>query len=167
MKEYYKYTDDEKILKIFGKIQEFSMFSRDDMKSFMQMGKLQEYEPGELIIKQGELDSWVYFLLSGTLKVLVDDAMIGKINKRGEIFGEMGIIDGSPRSTSVQALKKSIVLGVDASLIDRKEKANDAVFCYTLYRRFAEIMAERMRTLTKENTRLRKALAQSTSANAS
>ena len=164
MKEYYKYTDDAKILGVIQKIKEFSMFSPADIKSFMAMGKVLEYEPGELIIRQGDLDCWVYFLLSGLLEIVRDGGVIGKVNKRGEVFGEMGIIDGSPRSTSVRASQKSVVLGVDASLLDRSEKANDAVFGYTLFKRFSEILAERLRALTEENTRLRKELARFKSA---
>lgn len=163
MKEYFKYSDDDAVLKLFDRIQEFDMFSRDDIKSFMEMGRLQEYEPGELIIREGEFDCWVYFLLSGYLQVLVGNAVIGTIKKRGEVFGEMGIIDGSARSTTVQVLKKSIVLGVDCSLMDREGKAGDAVFNYTLYKRFAETMAERLRALTEENSRLRAALARAQS----
>ena len=158
MKQYANIKDDARILEMFQKIKEFSVFTVDDIRSFMEMGSLREYEPGEIIIKQGDLDCWVYFLLSGNLDVIQDEHVIGKIKNRGELFGEMGVIDGSPRSTSVKAIKKPIVLGVDASLMERKEKANDLVFCYTLYRMFAEVLADRLRELTKENTRLRSEL---------
>lgn len=155
MKEYANIRDDTRFLEMFQKAKEFSMFTTNDIKSFMEMGSLREYEPGEVIIKQGDLDCWVYFLLSGFLEVIQNDNVIGKITKRGELFGEMGVIDASPRSTTVRSVKKSIVLGVDASLMERKEKANDIVFCYTIYRMFAEVLADRLRTVTEENTRLR------------
>ena len=59
----------------------------------------------------------------------------------------------------MRAVEKSLILGVDASLMDRTGKGNNAVFGYTLYRRFAEILAERLRALTLDNSRLRKELA--------
>lgn len=158
MKEFGKIQDDARVLEMFQKIKEFSRFSTQDIESFLEMGNPREYQPGEVIIKQGDLDCWVFFLLSGFLEVIQDENVIGKIKNRGELFGEMGVIDASPRSTTVQAVRKSIVLGVDASLMERKEKENDMVFCYTLYRMFSEVLAERLRSVTVENTRLRKEL---------
>jgi CRP-like cAMP-binding protein len=38
----------------------------------------------------------------------------------GDIFGEMGIIDGSARSASIQAATKSLVLAIDGSVVNRQ-----------------------------------------------
>lgn len=135
------------------------MFTKDDLRSFMEMGRVVEYAPGEMIIKKGDLDCWVYFLLSGELQVSNGMNVIRTLSKRGEVFGEMAVIDGSARSTNVSAIKKSIVLGVDASLMDSNNDANGVVFNCTLYRVFSEILAERLRELTEENTSLKADLA--------
>lgn len=75
-----------------------------------------------------------------------------------------GSSDASPRSTTVRTVSKALVLGVDASLMGQKEKENDLVFCNTLYKLFCEILAEHLRLLSEDNSRLRKELARYRSA---
>jgi len=67
----------------------------------------------------------------------------------------MGVITGSPRSATIMASsKKSLVLGVDASMVDRSLKTNDPSFAYKMYKLFAEILTSRLRNTTEENVRL-------------
>ncbi len=76
-------------------------------------------ERGEFVVRSGESTDSLYILLTGRAKVTNSDeegreiilAMLGP----GESFGEMGLIDGSPRSADVVALEASelLVLGKD------------------------------------------------------
>lgn len=76
-------------------------------------------ERGEFVVRAGESTDSLYILLTGRAKVTNSDeegreiilAMLGP----GESFGEMGLIDGSPRSADVVALEASelLVLGKD------------------------------------------------------
>lgn len=75
------------------------------------------------------------------------------------MFGEMGIIDGSPRSATIRATASSLVLGLDASFLDQKQKTSDLGFCYIVYRLFAEVLAARLRESNDENLRLCEAIA--------
>lgn len=158
MKEYHRYQDDKELLASLEKIAEFGRFSHEELESMLKMGRIARYEPGETIIKQGEFDCWIYFLLSGLLEVRRDNQPIGYIRKRCELFGEISVIDAEVRSTSVVARKSSLVLGVDASLMDRADVSDNTLFRLTLYKAFSEIMAERIRKLTEENAKLRAVL---------
>ena len=103
----------------------------------------------------GDYDCWMYILLKGSVNIVKDDKIIRKLQRNGDIFGEMGIIDGSPRSASIVAAKECLVLGIDGSIIDRCLNDNNVVFCYTIYRIFSEVLAARLRDTTTENTKLR------------
>ena len=72
-----------------------------------------------MIIKEGDLDPWLYFLLSGKLRISKEGMEIVTIDKKGEIFGEMRIIDSMKRSASVFAVGKTICLAVDTSAKNR------------------------------------------------
>jgi len=164
--------DKDKVVQLLKKIDRFSAFSDSDLKSLTGMVKLREYKAGEILIKEGEFDCWVYFLIYGLLeivkdgKVIKDRKIVSTLKRNGDLFGEMGVIDGSPRSASIRAIKDSLVIGLDASLIDRKIKTNETVFCYTIYRIFAEVLAARLRIMTEDNIRLKERIISLTQVNA-
>jgi CRP-like cAMP-binding protein len=81
----------------------------------LRLSKIREYEDGELIIREGDKDPWLYFLLSGSLRIRKNGIEIGRIDQEGEIFGEMRIIDSLTRSASVYADGHTICLCVDTS----------------------------------------------------
>lgn len=64
---------------------------------------------GQAVVHAGDQPDYVYFVLTGNLKVLVSDEdgreVILTILGQGEIFGEMGIFDEQPRSASVVAVQ--------------------------------------------------------------
>jgi len=60
------------------------------------------YEPGDVIIEQGERADFVFNLTSGIADVLVDDVIVGRISE-GEIFGAMAALTHADRSATVKA----------------------------------------------------------------
>lgn len=159
MKHYTSTDTDTHIVEILQGTGKFDLFNEDQIKDFLQSGRLLDCAPGETIIEDGEYDCWVYFLISGHLEILKENKVIGHLKRNGDMFGEIGIIDGSPRTASVRAATQSMVLGIDASIIDNKLKTNDLLFCYSIYRLFAEVLAARFRNTLSENTRLQQSLA--------
>lgn len=155
MRESSYLKDNQKILEKLKEIKFFKPFNDEDLHSFLDLGKLKEYDPGEIIIQEGEFDCWVYFLLSGQIEIIKNGKVMGILKRKGEIFGEMGVVDGSPRSATIRAAAKSLTLSVDGSLMDRKYKENELTFSYTVFRLFSEVLAHRLRITTEENTRLK------------
>lgn len=127
-----------------------SAFSEEELKGLLELSRIRKYEPGELILEEGFFDSWIYFLISGKVKIVKHGEDVSVLKRVGDIFGEMSIIDGSPRSASVYAVDKTVCLATDASYIDRLSDNDRIAFCYILYRIFSEILAERLRSTTEE-----------------
>ena len=155
MKEIVFGRNDDRLIHILRKLKKFEKFSDEDLQTFQQLARIRECMAGEVLIREGEYDSWVYFLIIGVLEIVKGDKVIGTLDRSGDIFGEMGVIDGSPRSASVRALENSLVLGLDAALLDRTMKTSEVFFSYSIYRLFSEVLAKRLRETTEENTRLR------------
>lgn len=128
-------------------------FEAKSLGRLLRLSKIREYEDGERIIKEGDFDPWLYFLLSGKIRITKEDLEIGTIDTKGEIFGEMRIIDSLSRSASVYAVGKTICLAVDTAAKRRlsAESTQDEKldFLLLLYRIFAEYMSIRLR-LTNE-----------------
>ncbi len=72
-----------------------------------------EIKAGELALRAGDRGDTAYFILSGAVEVFVErdgrNVTLAQLGK-GEIFGEMAVIDPGPRSASVRALKDTICI---------------------------------------------------------
>jgi CRP-like cAMP-binding protein len=79
---------------------------------------------------------------------------IGTMDEKGEIFGEMRIVDSLSRSASVHAIGKTMCLAVDTSAKRRlsADSSQDEKldFLLLLYRIFAEFMSIRLRATNEE-----------------
>ena len=153
------------IIQKLKSIPTLNLFSEVDLKGILNLSKMVTYDAGEYIIKEGQYDNWMYFLLTGRVGIQKQGETISILQRKGDIFGEMGIIDGSPRSASIVAVSESTCLAVDISYMDRLKGHDRVSFTAILYRIFAEILASRLRAADKkwlsereENARLRKEL---------
>ncbi len=129
-------------------------FETKSLQKLLRLSKIREYEDGERIIREGDLDPWLYFLLAGKIRITKEGLEINTIGKKGEIFGEMRIIDSMKRSASVYAVGKTICLAVDTSAKNRfsaQDPTSEKLdFLLLLYRIFAEFMSIRLRATNEE-----------------
>ena len=146
--EYLK--DNLKYVERLKKIPSLEDFSEKDLQGILEMSKLRQYEPGEVILKEGGFDSCIFFLMSGKIKVVKNDETLSILKRTGDVFGEMGIIDGSPRSASIYAIDKAVCLATDASYIDRVSGNDRFIFSSILYRVFSQILVNRLRMTSEE-----------------
>jgi len=125
-------------------------FEDDDLQELLQLAKLMEYDPGDLILEEGSEDNWIFYLVSGKAKIVKNGKDLVVLRRIGDVFGEMGIIDGTVRSASVQAIDKTVCLATDISIIDQMPREKRSNFKYIIFRGFAEILANRLRETTDE-----------------
>lgn len=68
----------------------------------------EEFDPGEVIFRQGDLGRDVYVIRSGTVEVLVKgpDGSEGVLRRLGpgECFGEMALLGKAPRSATIRTV---------------------------------------------------------------
>ena len=129
-------------------------FETKSLQKLLRLSKIREYEDGEVIIQEGDQDPWLYILLSGKIRISKEDLEINTIDKKGEIFGEMRVIDFMKRSASVVAVGKTVCLAVDTSAKNRisaQDPTDEKLdFLLLLYRIFAEYMSIRLRVTNEE-----------------
>jgi CRP/FNR family cyclic AMP-dependent transcriptional regulator len=68
--------------------------------------------PGDVIFKDGDAPDKMYVVVSGEVEIQLGDAVIETVPEGGT-FGEMALIDGSPRSATVVAKTESEVAAID------------------------------------------------------
>lgn len=88
-------------------------------ETLLQHSRIIRFEPGEVVLRCGEKDSWLYFLLKGQLAVYVDDDLnspaINYITP-GEVFGDLAMLVDDLRTATLVAdtnSKQIIALSTD------------------------------------------------------
>ena len=138
--------DDIRNIQKLLEIRALKHFETKELANLLKLSKVRQYEDGEVIIQQGSTDHWLYFLLSGKIRVIKDKVEIGSTDRQGEIFGEMRIIDGLSRSASVFAQGRTICLAVNTAAKNRLPTDEEASNLLTLlYKMAAEVVSIRLR----------------------
>jgi CRP/FNR family cyclic AMP-dependent transcriptional regulator len=145
----------KKLVEDLKKIPTLKPFSDRDLYKLLQMSKIKKYTAGDLICKEGAHDSWIYFLTNGKVQIVKKGKQLSVLSERGEVFGEMGAIDCSPRSASVYALETTVCLATDAFYIKKLEGQERIDFGFILYQIFSEILAARLRVTNLELVKAR------------
>lgn len=71
----------------------------------------QYFNPGEIIIEQGDRADYVFSLFEGEAEVLVDKVVVGNISE-GEIIGALAVLTEQRRSATVRAKQRCAVVKV-------------------------------------------------------
>lgn len=94
----------------------FSGMGRSSLMRLSQKVKVQKYDPNEVIVRRGEQGDSMFILAQGDVQVLlrggIGDALRIIPLHVGEVFGEMGLLTGNPRSADIVSLSKSVCLEI-------------------------------------------------------
>ncbi|MEB3831660.1 Crp/Fnr family transcriptional regulator [Phormidium sp. CCY1219] len=95
----------------------FSAANPETLEWLLSVAVEHEYPAGRAVLMEDAWGNAVYFVVSGWVKVrrlYGDNVVTLAILGRGDFFGEMAILDESPRSTDVIALSPVQLLSVSA-----------------------------------------------------
>lgn len=78
-----------------------------ERRALRQTGVARDYAAGQTILHSAAVERWVAVLLSGTVRVVGERhgrRAVLAVRHAGDILGELSLIDGRPRSASVEAV---------------------------------------------------------------
>ncbi len=96
----------------------FRPLTTRELERLVEGATEQTYAAGQAIVGEGELDDHVFVVLAGRVRVVesMPDtpavAVLGGLAE-GEVFGELSVLTGRPRSASVVALERTRCLTLD------------------------------------------------------
>lgn len=98
---------------VLAEIPLFQALSQEGIVAAARAGLSRIYAPGQIICHQGDPGDHLYAVIEGLVKIVFTsergDEMVLNILGPEEIFGELALLDGSPRSASVVSLKSTSV----------------------------------------------------------
>ena len=150
MKETDFLAENQRVLNDIKKLEIFEPFTDDELRNLVAMSKIRKYNPEEVIFEQGSADTWLYFLIYGQVRLMKDNRSVALLQRRGDIFGEMGAIACAPRSASAKAVGETVCLATDIYYIEQLAGTEKLAFGYVIYRVFSTVLADRLRSTTDE-----------------
>ncbi len=133
-------------------------FDDNDLKELLRISKIVRYAPKELIVDESSYDGWIYYLISGRVRIVKAGNELAVLQRTGDVFGEVGKMGRGDLSVSVYALDEATCLKIDISSVDGLPNENRWVFRYVIYRGFAEVLAKRLRITTEKYLSAKKEL---------
>ena len=76
----------------------------------------QEFAAGQRIFEKGDLGTSMYVIVSGKVRVHLDDRELTVLGER-QVFGELALLDPEPRSASVTAIEPTLLFKISQSAI--------------------------------------------------
>ncbi|CAB1060809.1 hypothetical protein D1BOALGB6SA_5576 [Olavius sp. associated proteobacterium Delta 1] len=152
----------------FNELQDRPLFIGVDgeaFNKFAQVATYQEYQPGGVIIKEGEqkdallvIEKGQVEVFKGDLSLYADDQKIATLSGdrkfgdmfRGDVLGEMSLIDAEPASATVRAVTKVGIWSIDRvdfAAVLRKDLTTYIVVITNI----ARILSRRLRDAGKIN----------------
>jgi CRP-like cAMP-binding protein len=114
------------------------------------------FQPGEDIVRQGEIGDCMYVIQQGDAEVLKEvDGMQTRVDtmQTGDIFGEIAIIEHTTRSSTVRAITEVHVMTIDRKTFLRRVQEDPSLALNVL-----KVMAHRVRGLDQELAVLKQSL---------
>jgi len=149
MKETSFLDNNESMLENLRNIDVLEPFEDQELQNLLEMSKVRKYRAGEVIVEEGRMDTWLYFLMFGRVKISKKGKEVVVLSRKGEVFGEMGAMDSSRRSASAHAVTDTVCLATDMFYIEKLSGSAKVAFGYVLYRLLAEILSRRLRQTTE------------------
>ena len=69
-------------------------------------------DAGTVLFREGDMDDCLYVIVTGEILVHLGEKEVRRLPK-GDYFGEMALLDGSPRSVSVTAVDETLLLRIN------------------------------------------------------
>jgi len=103
---------------VLAEVPLFRSLSRRHLKHVASVGRTRRYGPGTSIVRAGDAGSGFYVLLDGAVRVVRPNGRPRRL-QAGDFFGEMALLDDSPRSASIIADGEVLTMTISRSAFSK------------------------------------------------
>jgi CRP/FNR family cyclic AMP-dependent transcriptional regulator len=137
------------LVKLLKGVELFAGLDDSQLDRLAQISRLAQYKDGDIVFARGEPGSRLYVISEGQVEVILDEdpenAQAFVYLGRGQIFGEMALIDYGERSATIRCGSVNATLAV----MDREDFerlcASDTAIGYVVMRNMANDLSFKLR----------------------
>lgn len=133
----YKITKKEEVIRLLKGKRNFEYMSDTMLRRLIETMKVIRFEKEVDLLRQGQESSMFYIIIKGKAQVYVDGEFVYKLQRTGDVFGEVSFVTRSVATATIRTEKDLGVIGISYRFL---EKMADVEFCMWLCR----IMAEKL-----------------------
>lgn len=128
----------------------FSFLTDEELMKLLKMCKCRNYRKGEVIFTEGDAGDRFYVIINGQIDIIKvinasKEEILATIGT-GQCFGEMAIMDDSPRSASAKASLDTLMFELDKKIMD----GYDDIITLKLFKKLGFIFIDRLRSADKK-----------------
>lgn len=101
-------TPHAQIREMLSRIRLFSELGDDELNQIASIAQRRRFDPHKVIVRQGDVNGDMYYVVKGLLKVTACDSngreIVMNLLKSGDSFGEIALLDGRARSATVTTI---------------------------------------------------------------
>jgi len=102
------------LLPLMARIPLFGALNKRHLRRVIRLAELKRYKAGETVVRVGARGDAFYVILDGQARVETPDGH-GHALESGDFFGELALLDGAPRSSTVTATGELTTLRIGKS----------------------------------------------------
>lgn len=142
-------------LEFLSKVPIFDSLTSRQREKIQSLIHVRHYTPGEIVFRQDDPGVGLYIVREGGVSVWCEHADMTKTRladlSEGDFFGEISLLNDSPRSATVVAEKSTVLLGFFRSDLMPLMDSDPNMGVRIVYR-LAQIVAERIRQMNFDLT---------------
>lgn len=114
----------------------------------VQAGEILSINPNTQILRQGQQNEHLYFLIEGNVGVYVDGGRVSVLDTKGDMVGEMSVVTGKHSSATILSETPVTMVRINSRTFLEAQGTERELYMSTLYRIYSTVLAEK---LTKTN----------------
>ncbi len=128
----------------------FRALTPTEMDEIVRISRMVKADAGKVIVQEGEDGRGMFVVVHGRAQARIrlfqgDDTHLATIEK-GDVIGELSLIDGQPTSATVTAVEDSVLYFIErTAFLELRDKLRPAAF--KVLRAIAPMICERLRAI--------------------
>ena len=110
------------MIKLLKKVPLFADLSEENLKTIREGVVVEKVTKGKMLFTEGSMGKYAYLIKEGEIEILKkvgEREILLAVRKKGELIGEIALIEDSPRTATAKALIDSELISIDKKAFEK------------------------------------------------